>query len=174
MPGIFVFDIFCFVSFAENPHHRIYSHSKSSTGQKPGHDMEPWWRHSALVIFTDRVHLELRPGLTGGWLAPWLPGHLIDMTMTLKLEQAAIKTTIMTLFQGRGSNSPHICGLLGKGTAPKHFWETTLATNYLKWCQDTSVQSHDSASQLCFRHHISPSFSESFCKFPNLHPNRTA
>ena len=74
-----------------------------------------------------------------------------------------------------GQTLPHICGR--KGDCPKSFLVSNNSGNKVlemirelhpippKRCQDTSVQSHDSASQLCFHHHVNPSFSEKLLNF---------
>ena len=116
------------------------SHSKSSTGQKPGHDMERSmvFRHSALVIFHPSIGCtwqrtqsqskaettQLRPGLTGGLgpLATWRWNRMPQ----------GFTHIIFLYFRECWSNSPpHLWP--GKGTAPNHFWyQTTLATEVLE------------------------------------------
>lgn len=96
---------------------------------------------------------QLRPGLTGG-LGPWLPGAGTGC-------HRALPTIIFLYFRECWSNSPpHLWP--GKGDCPKSFLVSNNSGNEVlemihelhpippKRCQDTSVQSHDSASQLCF------------------------
>lgn len=117
------------------------SHSKSSTGQKPGHDMERSmvFRHSALVIFHPSIGCTWQrtqsQSKAGNHTATSRPNWRLGPPGYLALEQDATglyPPSFSSISGNVGQTLPHICGR-ERGTAPNHFWyQTTLATKYLK------------------------------------------